>query len=234
MNFDIHCYENSKKTSRSNCSVAWADASRGQEPPIGRSVSEEGTGEARLRSRQCRAVKQVTHMPGTSSPNSPFTTWTFATAFCPSPCAQAGRPWVPVLPSPQAPCGTQISARPSLCPLSPAGWSSQPSDTALPCPQAVTPHSSTPQLSARQPAPHLHTSAPVPASRTPFPCPCNSAQVSLAIRKPFPAHTVLPNTLSLFLSSHLCQGIVTCSCVSPCQRAPRPKLGLVGLRVPRP
>lgn len=164
----------------------WADAFRGQEPLIGRAASEEGTGDARLRSRQCRAVIQVTHRPGTSSPNSPLAAWTFATAFCLSPCAQAGCPRVPVTLSHSAPCGTRISAWPSPqggahSPRCSPGHEMRPRTaprTALPC--------------TRQPAPHLHTSAPVPASRTPFPCPCNSAQVSFAIRKPSPAHTVLP------------------------------------------
>lgn len=112
--FDIHCYENSKKLPGATAQLC------GQMLLEVRSHgSEEGTGDGRLRSRQCRAVIQVTRMPGASSPNSPFTTGTFATAVCPSPCAQAGCPQVPVPPSHQAPCGTQISARPSLLPAVP-------------------------------------------------------------------------------------------------------------------
>lgn len=195
------------KNFRSNCSVVWADALRGQEPLIGRAASEEGTGDARLRSRQCRAVIQVTHRPGTSSPNSPLAAWTFATAFCLSPCAQAGCPRVPVTLSHSAPCGTRISAWPS-----PQGGAHSP--------RCSPGHEMRPRTAPRTALPAGH---PSPALATQLRCHLPSGSL---LRPTLCSH----NTPSLFSSLHLRQGI---QCLSPCRRAPRPGTGSRGSSSPQ-
>lgn len=205
----------------------WADAFRGQEPLIGRAASEEGTGDARLRSRQCRAVIQVTHRPGTSSPNSPLAAWTFATAFCLSPCAQAGCPRVPVTLSHSAPCGTQISAWPSPqggahSPRCSPGHEMRPRTaprTALPC--------------TRQPAPHLHTSLRTrPCQPDTLPLPLQLSSGVICHQEAFSGPRCAPITPRAYFHHYTCVRVYSVSL--PAGEPRDQELGLVDLQVPRP